>query len=126
MSIWRYSYGMAGQKAGRASLVVGICALIAIAFLVSSSVSRNRGIQRLRVRIGVDQAAPYQSWIPGRGPVGFSVDILNEAARQAHIELQWEFHPEGPKQAFASHSVDLWPLWANRAAAQSGVYASEP
>ena len=117
---------MAGQKTGRASLVLGVCALIAIAFLVWSSVDRDRRIQRRRVRIGVDQAAPYQSWVTGRGPVGFSVDTLNEAARKAHIELQWEFHPEGPKQAFANHSVDLWPLWANRAAAQSGVYASEP
>jgi signal transduction histidine kinase/ActR/RegA family two-component response regulator len=116
---------MAAQKAGRASLFLGVCALIAVAFLVWSSV-HNRGTRLRRVRIGVDQAAPYQSWSPGRGPVGFSVDTLNEAARKAHIELQWEFHPEGPKQAFASHSVDLWPLWAVRAAVQSGIYASEP
>ena len=117
---------MAGQKTGRASLALGVCALVAIAFLVWSSVGRDSGTQRRRVRIGVDQAAPYQSWIAGRGPVGFSVDTLNEAARAAHIDLEWEFHPEGPKQAFANHSVDLWPLWAKRAATQSGVYSSDP
>lgn len=34
--------------------------------------------------------------------------------------------PGGPRQAFAEHTVDLWPLWATRAAGQSRVYTSKP
>jgi hypothetical protein len=32
------------------------------------------------IRIGVDEAAPYQSWDPTRGAVGFFVEVLGEAA----------------------------------------------
>jgi signal transduction histidine kinase len=78
------------------------------------------------VRIGFDQAAPYQSLSPVGGPIGFSVDVLSEAARASGIELDWQFHAEGPQHAFANHAVDVWPLWAARAAAKSKVYASEP
>lgn len=78
------------------------------------------------MRIGVDQAAPYQSWTPGHGPVGFTVDVLNEAARGSNIQLDWEFHPEGPQPALAAHAVDVWPLYAVQAAARAGVYSSKP
>ena len=33
-------------------------------------------------RIGADAAAPYQSWDVKRGAVGFSVEVINEAARR--------------------------------------------
>lgn len=39
-------------------------------------------------RIGVDNAAPYQTWVPGVGPQGYSVDVLNEAARRKGIRLE--------------------------------------
>jgi signal transduction histidine kinase/ActR/RegA family two-component response regulator len=58
--------------------------------------------------------------------VGFSVDVLSEAARASDIELDWQFHPEGPQRAFAKKAVDLWPLWASAAATKSKLYASKP
>jgi signal transduction histidine kinase/ActR/RegA family two-component response regulator len=112
------------RRSGLAVSLIAVCALTAIA--IWWFVGHNRRTPHRRVRIGVDQAAPYQSWGPGPGPVGFSVDVLTEAARRSNIELQWEFHPEGPRQAFAEHAVDLWPLWATRAAAQSHLYSSKP
>src|SRR5438034_1358433 len=45
------------------------------------------------IRIGIDQAAPYQSWVEGYGPVGFTVDVITAAARQRGITLQWTFCP---------------------------------
>ena len=117
---------MGSRRSGRAVSVIIVCALVAIA-LAGWLLVGGKSSQRLRrVRIGVDQAAPYQSWSPTGGSAGFSVEVLTEAARKSNIELQWEFHPEGPRQAFADHKVDLWPLWATKAAAQSGVYASAP
>lgn len=100
--------------------------LLALGVVVWLHRAGDQSRQHLRVRIGVDQAAPYQSWSPSRGPIGFSVDVLNEAARNAGVQLDWEFHPEGPRAAFLGRAVDLWPLWAIKAAKQSGVYATAP
>ena len=80
---------------------------------------------RRTVRIGVDQAAPYQSWIDGQGPQGFAVDVLAAAARKRGIELHWIFCPEGPQKALAAGKVDLWPVVASRAALNAGFYATD-
>src|SRR6185369_8647823 len=77
------------------------------------------------VRIGVDQAAPYQSWIEGRGPVGFTVDVLSAAAKQRGIKLQWVFCPEGPQKAMRAGKVDLWPAQASRAGRDAGFYSTD-
>src|SRR5215472_18237745 len=102
--------------------VVCILGAIGLTFWLRSNGASSR--PQRRVRIGFDQAAPYQSLSPAGGPVGFSVDVLSEAARASGIELDWQFHAEGPQHAFANHAVDVWPLWASRAATKSKVYAS--
>ncbi|MDX2153359.1 MAG: ATP-binding protein [Bryobacteraceae bacterium] len=61
-------------------------------------------------RIGVDDSAPYQEWVPGQGPRGLSVDVLNDAAARRGITLVWSYHPEGPSTSIRSGRVDLWPL----------------
>jgi signal transduction histidine kinase/DNA-binding NarL/FixJ family response regulator len=78
------------------------------------------------VRIGVDQAAPYQSWAPGYGPVGFTVDVLTAAARQRRIHLKWINCPEGPTKALANGKVDMWPLLGVPVAQRMGVYLAKP
>src|SRR5215467_4611675 len=117
---------MAGRKVVCAASVGVVCVLgaIGLTFWFRSN-GASRRAQR-RVRIGFDQAAPYQSLSPAGGPVGFSIDVLSEAARASGIELDWRFHPEGPQLAFAHHAVDLWPVWSSRAAAKSKLYASKP
>lgn len=117
---------MPGRRFVGAGAATVVCLLGATTFSALQRRNDRSLLLHRKVRIGVDQAAPYQSWNPGLGPVGFSVDVLTEAARKAGIELQWEFHPEGPRAAFAQKAVDLWPLWATRAAAQSRLYASRP
>jgi signal transduction histidine kinase/ActR/RegA family two-component response regulator len=77
-----------------------------------------------QVRIGVDQAAPYQSWQDG-GPVGFTVDVLTEAARKRGIDLHWINCPEGPQAALRSGKVDMWPLLGITAARDAGFYIPE-
>src|SRR5205823_7148315 len=81
--------------------------------------------RRRVIRIGVDQAAPYQSWVEGYGPVGFTVDVITAAARQHGITLQWTFCPEGPQKALRAGRVDVWPLLASRAAHDAGFYAAD-
>ncbi len=78
------------------------------------------------IRIGVDQAAPYQSWREGYGPVGFSVDVLTEAAHKRGVRLDWIDCPEGPSKAILSHKVDMWPLVSAESGYRLGLYVSEP
>jgi signal transduction histidine kinase/ActR/RegA family two-component response regulator len=78
------------------------------------------------IRIGVDEAAPYQSWDPTRGAVGFSVEVLGEAARRRGVHLEWINCPEGPQKALASGRVDMWPLWSVEAAQGLGLYIADP
>ena len=78
------------------------------------------------IRIGVDQAAPYQSWREGYGPVGFTVDVLEDAARRRGLSLKWINCPEGPTKALAAGKVDMWPLLGVETARKLGIYAPQP
>ena len=61
------------------------------------------------IRIGVDQAAPYQSWREGYSPVGFTVDVLEDAARKRGLSLRWINCPEGPTKAITAGKVTVSP-----------------
>ena len=104
------------------------CLSAAVLVLLAGQTSVRGSAQATRrsVRIGVDQAAPYQSWVEGQGPVGFTVDVLGAAARKRGIELHWIFCPEGPQKALSAGKVDLWPAIASRAARAGGFYATDP
>lgn len=78
------------------------------------------------IRIGVDQAAPYQSWRDGYGPVGFTVDVLEDAARRRGLSLKWINCPEGPAKAIAAGKVDMWPLLGVDTARKLGIYVAQP
>jgi signal transduction histidine kinase/CheY-like chemotaxis protein len=78
------------------------------------------------IRVGVDEAAPYQRWDPIHGAIGFSVDVLNEAASRRGLHLVWINCPEGPLKALGSGRVDLWPLLSVNGAKGLDVYYAEP
>jgi hypothetical protein len=82
--------------------------------------------KRRVVRIGVDLAAPYQSWVECHGPIGFTVEVIGAADRKRGIELQWTFCPDGPQRALRAGKVDLWPLLASRTAQEAGFYGADP
>ena len=66
------------------------------------------------IRVGVDDAPPYQSWDPTRGAVGFSVDVLNEAARSLGLHLKWVNCPEGPTKALAAGRTPVYLSFVRR------------
>jgi signal transduction histidine kinase/CheY-like chemotaxis protein len=105
--------------------VTALPALLALAILPQAVPGSPQPGAR-KVRIGVDQAAPYQSWLEGQGPVGFTVDVLGQAAQRRGIAFEWVFCPEGPQKALSSGHADIWPLLATRAAKNAGFYTSEP
>ena len=86
----------------------------------------NTGHEFRTVRMGFDEAAPYQSSGPDGRPIGFTVDILTEASKRTGVNFEWVHVREGPRYAFARHQVDAWPLVAERAARSWGLYAGNP
>jgi signal transduction histidine kinase/CheY-like chemotaxis protein len=74
----------------------------------------------------VDAAAPYQSWDPQRGAIGFSVEVINEAARRKGIRLTWVNVPEGPYVGIKTGVVDLWPLLMVRKSPVSPPHFTRP
>jgi signal transduction histidine kinase/ActR/RegA family two-component response regulator len=108
---------------------VQLAAVIAIpvAIIVITCLFTGRpALQNRTVRIGVDMAAPYHSWREGVGPIGFTVDVIREAARRRGIRLEWSFHPEGPRPALRAGKVDLWPLLSGAVAAEERIFAARP
>src|SRR5260221_11326790 len=109
-----------GYRAG------GLAIALLARFINSTAGQAGPQTRHRQVRIGVDQAAPYQSWQDGLGPVGFTVDVIREAARKSGIDLRWVNCPEGPQKALRAGKVDIWPLLGTASARDAGFYIPEP
>jgi signal transduction histidine kinase/CheY-like chemotaxis protein len=103
------------------AVAVALASLAAASPWLSWRQPDSRSAQR-SLRIGVNHAPPYQDWIPGRGAVGFAVDVLNTAAAARGFRVEWVYSPEGPKKAFAGRSVDIWAALTPAAAREAGAY----
>ena len=63
-------------------------------------------------RIGADYSPPYY-YVHDDGTVeGLAVDVLNEAAQQTNIRLEWVTTHLGVDTAFEQKLVDIWPAIA--------------
>jgi signal transduction histidine kinase/ActR/RegA family two-component response regulator len=103
-----------------------IAILLAGGAVIPAAIHGERQPSHRVVRIGVDQAPPYQSWREGYGPLGFTVDVIREAARKRGITLHWILCPEGPQKALNAGRVDIWPLLSQNAGRDAGFHTSEP
>lgn len=74
----------------------------------------------------MDEAAPYQSWDAEVGAVGFSVEVINEAARRRGIRLTWVNVPQGPYFGINNGVVDVWPLLLTRRSSVSPEHFTKP
>ena len=74
----------------------------------------------------MDEAAPYQSWDAERGAVGFSVEVISEAARRRGIKLTWVNVPQGPYFGINNGVVDVWPLLLTRRSSVSPEHFTKP
>ncbi|HTS32104.1 MAG TPA: response regulator [Bryobacteraceae bacterium] len=78
------------------------------------------------LRIGFQNSHPYH-FPDGQGrPTGPAVEIIEVAARDRGIPLEWVFSPEGPDKALASGSVDLWPVLADLEQRRKSLFLSAP
>ena len=78
------------------------------------------------LRVGVDNAPPYQMPGPDGRPVGLSVDMLREAARRKNIPLVFVSVHLSPEEALRSGLVDLWPGLAPTAERRTWLHLTEP
>src|ERR1051326_9055750 len=76
-------------------------------------------------RIGFQNSPPRQYVDEHKRPYGSTIDILREAARRAHIELEWVLVPSGPDRALTKGTVDLWPL-VNQIGGREHLHFTEP
>jgi hypothetical protein len=53
------------------------------------------------------------------------IDLVQEAARRAHVKLEWVHVAAGPDRAFAGAAVDLWPI-GNQLPERSHLHFTEP
>ncbi len=87
---------------------VGILAALAIGLAAFSHLRTIRSLRR-PFRMGYYKSGVEHFRGPDNEPHGAVVDIMNEAARRAGMQLQWVYSPEGTDAALESGNVDLWP-----------------
>ncbi len=78
------------------------------------------------LRMGFQNALPYQFRDAAGLPAGPAVDLMREAAARTGIRLQWVFDPEGPEKALVTGQADLWPLLADLPERHKFLYISAP
>ena len=77
-------------------------------------------------RMGFQHSPPRQYVSDDGRPYGPSIETIREAARRAGIALQWTQVPDGPDEALAKGTVDLWPLVADLPERRARFYISQP
>ena len=108
------------QKAPFFVLVAVIGFAIPIALFLRTSVYVNRTL-----KIGFQNSAPYHFPDSNGNPSGSVIAIIQEAARRKNIRLQWIFSPQGPDNALASGTVDLWPIMGDLPERRKVLYISD-
>src|SRR5689334_770541 len=77
-------------------------------------------------RVGFQDSFPFQGVAPDGSPRGPAVEIVAEAARRAHVPIEWVYSPDGPEPNLRSGRVDLWPLIGDFEERRKFLYISEP
>ncbi len=85
--------------------------LITAALTVLCMTSCQPWTQRRVLRIGTNDAVPFNYWdLEKNQASGFAVDVLNAAAKRAGYRLEWVHSDKGPEPTIASGAVDFWPF----------------
>ena len=77
-------------------------------------------------RIAYDSTPPHYDHIPGKGAAGFAIDVMNEAAKRAGVQLEWVYLPNGARAALFAGQVDFSPLGYYRPGAYPNLHQTRP
>jgi PAS domain S-box-containing protein len=78
------------------------------------------------VRIGIDQAPPYQMIGQDGHVYGVSIDMLGESARRIGLKVIWVPIHEQPGKALQQGMVDIWPAVARTPSRERQFHLTEP
>jgi signal transduction histidine kinase/CheY-like chemotaxis protein len=107
--------------------VVRVRSFLTAALTVFLFASCQPWTQRRVLRIGTNDAVPFNYWdIEKNEAAGFAVDVLNAAAKRAGYKLEWVHSDTGPEPTIASGAVDFWPFVTYSEERKSILELSEP
>ncbi|MGH9627226.1 MAG: substrate-binding periplasmic protein, partial [Bryobacteraceae bacterium] len=104
---------------------VAACTMILVVMAALSSCQPKRAGSHA-VRIGIRHSPPDQIVGSDGTPDGVAVQVLNEAAARAGVQLIWRVSPEGPDEAFETSAVDLWPVLAPNPERSRNLHFTKP
>ncbi len=94
---------------GQRRLILVVAVTCVVASLGLYFVTPTAALHRT-IKIGFQNSLPYH-YPDGHGKAtGPAVDIVQDAARRIHINLEWVYSTQGPEAALSSGAVDLWPV----------------
>jgi PAS domain S-box-containing protein len=93
----------------RTTLIIGMVGLAVLSFWYFAI---RTPIPQRPLRIGFESNPPVQVRTSS-GYAGLAVETVNEAARRAHLSLQWVETGTSSDEAFRRGLVDLWPIMAD-------------
>ena len=102
------------------------CGLLVAASVLLAPALRQPPAENRVYTMGTDNAYPYHYLTSEGLPDGMVAAVIDEAARRSGIRLSWQFRREGPSEALASRTVDLWPLLGVRTGGSAEVHTTAP
>ncbi|HKE24496.1 MAG TPA: PAS domain S-box protein [Bryobacteraceae bacterium] len=106
-------------------LLAGVLLLACIAIYSYLNLPARNFRQRV-YRIGWQNDPPFQETSPDGLPAGLAIELVQNAARNRGIRLQWVNYPGGVEAALRSRDVDLWPLMTILPERKGVFYISKP
>jgi signal transduction histidine kinase/ActR/RegA family two-component response regulator len=82
--------------------------------------------RRQKVRIASNDSPTFNFLDEQRRPTGFAIEVMNQAAAHAGMELEWVASDMGPGPTFAAGKADLWPVVTYFEARKQVMHLTEP
>lgn len=114
------------MRRARLWLALALTVVSALAFVTWRKLETRRAAATKVYRIAYDSTPPHYDHIPGKGAVGFAVDVMNEAASRAGVRLDWVYLPNGARAALFAGQIDFSPLGYYRPGAYPGLHQTRP
>ena len=78
------------------------------------------------VRIGYNNWPPFLIVKPDGSPGGLEVEVTEEAARRAHMRIEWVRSKKPMTASLRARDFDLWPVFGFIGPGPSDIYISRP
>ena len=105
---------------------LALCGAVLLAGAAWLTITRDSAPPSI-LRVGVDHSPPYYIIDADKSVRGLAVDIFNEAARRAKVQIQWKALQDIPlEDALDRGIVDVWPLVGTTPERKRKYFLSKP